>query len=302
MDNRRKVTVIVPFYNEQESLTELGKRLTSVFDANDTVGWEALLIDDGSTDASPVIAERLRRDDSRFHVVTLSRNFGKEAAMLAGFDRASGDAAVIIDADLQHPPEIIPLMVEKWLEGYDDVYGRRHEGTGGKVARTIATRLFYRVLSAVSEVKVGENIGDFRLLDRVCIDALKTMREQNRYTKGMYDYIGFKKCGVEFNQEPRRAGRGKMRFSRLFNLAVTGIVSSSTAPLRWLRWLTAILLAATVAALCIPEGRGLTALILAIGTLQTGALSMIGEYIGRISIESSRRPPYIISEIDGVKV
>lgn len=301
MANRKKVTVIVPFYNEQESLPELAQRLTAMFDANDTVSWEALLVDDGSEDASPAIAENLRLADDRFHLVTLARNFGKEAAMLAGFDNATGDAAVIIDADLQHPPETIPLMVEKWREGYDDVFGRRREGSGGKAGRAVATRLFYRVLTAVSDIKVGENIGDFRLLDRACIDALRAMREQNRYTKGMYDYIGFKKCGVDFTQEPRRAGQGKMRFPRLFNLAVTGIVSSSTAPLRWLWWLTLLFLIATIVALCLPAVRGLTALILAVATLQTAALSLIGEYVGRISIESRRRQPYIISAIDGIR-
>jgi len=299
MSRRQKISVIVPFYNEQESLPALMQRLQAVFDADGSADWEALMVDDGSTDASGVAVERMRLADSRFHSITLSRNFGKEAAMLAGFDTAGGDAVVIIDADLQHPPETIPLMVEKWREGYDDVYGRRCGSSSQRSLRGVATKLFYRLLSAVSDVRVGENVGDFRLLDRVCVDALRSMREQSRYTKGMFDYIGFRKVGVDFEQQPRRAGRGKMRVGRLVSLAMNGIVSSGTAPLRWLWALAALLFVAGLAAHCIPPGFPIMALIFVLAALQMGATALLGEYLGRAAADARRRPPYIIAAKDG---
>lgn len=273
----------------------LMQRLQAVFDADDSADYEALMVDDGSTDASGVAVERMRLSDSRFHSITLSRNFGKEAAMLAGFDAAGGDAVVIIDADLQHPPETIPLMVAKWREGYDDVYGRRRGGKSSRSLRVMVTGLFYRFLSAVSDVRVGENVGDFRLLDRVCVDALRTMREQSRYTKGMFDYIGFRKAAVDFEQQPRCAGKGKMRVGRLALLAMNGIVSSSVAPLRWLWALAALLFVAALVALCRP----MLALLLFLSALQMGATALLGEYLGRAAADARRRPPYIIAKKDG---
>lgn len=301
MNAHPRISLIIPFYNEQESLPELMQRLQTVFNANPDVEWEALMVDDGSTDTSTAEVERMRAADPRFHSIVLSRNFGKEAAMLAGIDAADGDAAVILDADLQHPPETIPLMVAKWREGYDDVRGRRSRDGSSHSLRALGTHLFYGIMRQVADVAPDSRACDFRLLDRAVLTALRSMREQCRYTKGMFDYVGFRKASVDFDQQPRRTGRGKMRPGRLLSLAMTGLVSSGLKPLRWLWIVALLLLACGIVAALLPPGFPIMALIFILSAVQMAAIALVGEYVGRAAIDSRQRPPYIIAVKDGIR-
>ena len=228
----KKVTVLIPCYNEEASLPALYEALKDLMDGQPDYSWEVLMVNDGSRDDTINEIKRLRQADERICYVDLSRNFGKENAMLAGFDYATGDCMVIMDADLQHPPHVIPEMLKLWEEGYEDVYAKRI--TRGKESwlRKRLSLFYYHLLQKTTRVEILENVGDFRLLDRKCIDALKQLRETQRYTKGMYCWVGFKKHEVLFEQGDRVAGESSFNMSRLFGLAMDGITSFTTAPLR----------------------------------------------------------------------
>lgn len=276
--------------------------------------WEYLFVNDGSRDKTLQQLEQLREKDSRCCYVDLSRNFGKEAAMLAGFDYITGDAVVIMDADLQHPPHVIPQMIAKWEEGFDDVYARRV--TRGKESwlRKKLTTYYYRLLSKSSRIDVLPNVGDFRLLDRQCVEALKSMREQGRYTKGMYCYIGFRKCAVDFETQDRVAGESSMNLRNLVSLALEGIMSYTTAPLRFATIMGVIVsLASFLYALWIliktliwgdPVAGfpTLMVIILFLGGVQLLSLGIIGEYLGRVYNESKNRPVYFARTYNGKRV
>ena len=238
---KKKISILVPCYNEEKSLPMLYEALENVAKENPSYDWEFLFINDGSRDHTLLVLEQLRAKDERCCYVDLSRNYGKEAAMLAGFDYATGDAVVIMDADLQHPPHVIPQMIAKWEEGFDDVYAERK--TRGKESwlRKRLSLAYYKLLTRSSRIDVLPNVGDFRLLDRLCIEALKTLREQGRYTKGMYCYIGFRKTGVEFETQERVAGESSMSYRNLMHLAIEGIMSYTTAPLRFASIMGAII-------------------------------------------------------------
>lgn len=198
--SRKKISILIPMYNEQEVLPALFERVSALMDSHPDMDWEVMLVNDGSRDATLAMMIRQHNIDSRYRYIDLSRNFGKETAMMAGFDYVSGDCVVIMDADLQHPPEVIPQMIEKWEEGFDDVYGQRLTRGKEPWLRKKISLLYYKILQKSTQIPILENTGDFRLLDRSCIDALKAMRESHRYTKGMYCYIGFRKTGVPFEQ------------------------------------------------------------------------------------------------------
>ena len=228
----KKVSLIIPCYNEEQSLPLLYEAICATAAEHDAYEWEFLFVNDGSKDSTLEIIKILRADDKRVSFVDLSRNFGKERAMLAGFDYAQGDCAVVMDADLQHPPKVIGEMLAKWEEGYDDIYGKRI--TRGKESwlRKSLSLTFYKLLGKISNIDLLPNVGDFRLLDRRCIDALKQLRESERYTKGLYCWIGYKKTFVEFEQGERAEGESKWSFFKLLSLAMEGVVSFSTAPLK----------------------------------------------------------------------
>lgn len=313
-DKRKKISVLIPFYNEEEVLPQLYERLAGVMDSMPEYDWEAMLVNDGSKDRSLVAAARMHEQDKRFHYIDLSRNFGKETAMMAGFDHVTGDCVVIMDSDLQHPPEVIPEMVAEWEKGYDDIYGQRLTRGKEPWLRKVLSLAYYRLLQKSTNIPILENTGDFRLLDRMCINALKSMREANRYTKGMYCYVGFRKKGVPFKQEERAAGSTKWNFFKLFNLAVEGITSYTSAPLRMATMagiviaLLALLYLVYVVIKAIAVGdpvAGYPTIIVSIlflGGLQLLFLGILGEYIGRIFTETKQRPVYFIREIDGEKV
>lgn len=289
----------------------LFERVSALMDSHPDMDWEVMLVNDGSRDATLAMMIRQHNIDSRYRYIDLSRNFGKETAMMAGFDYVSGDCVVIMDADLQHPPEVIPQMIEKWEEGFDDVYGQRLTRGKEPWLRKKISLLYYKILQKSTQIPILENTGDFRLLDRSCIDALKAMRESHRYTKGMYCYIGFRKTGVPFEQADREAGKTKWNFFKLFALALEGITSYTTAPLRMASFLGLIsALASVIYGIVVlirtlvygEVVRGFPTLIISIlflGGVILLTLGIIGEYLGRIFDETKRRPVYFIREIDG---
>lgn len=308
----KKVSILVPCYNEEASLPALYDALHGLMEANKQYDWEVLLVNDGSRDRTMEVIKELRAKDSRICYIDLSRNFGKENAMLAGFDHVTGDCMVIMDADLQHPPHVVPEMLKKWEEGYDDVYGQRL--TRGKESwlRKRFTKMYYSMLQKASRVEVLPNVGDFRLLDRKCIEELKRLRETQRYTKGMYCWIGFKKTSVPFETQDRVAGESHMSYSTLLSLATDGLTSFTVTPLKlsvyfgFLISIVAFIYLFYVLCKAIVYGDPvagyptLVILVLFFGGLQLISLGIIGEYLGKIYYETKSRPAYVVSEKDGV--
>lgn len=305
-----KITIIVPCYNEEKTLPLFYTEIKKVIDSLDEYVWELLFVDDGSRDGTLAIIKALHAADSRIVYLSLSRNFGKENAMLAGFDHATGDCCVVIDADLQEPPTVIPQMLDAWHEGYQDVYARRQTRSRQSWLRSKLSKLFYRILnsSASGNLDMLPNVGDFRLLDRRCIDALCQIRETERYTKGLFCWIGYRKKEIVFEQQERVAGSSKWSLWKLMNLALDGITSFSTAPLR-----VASVAGALIASIAFffmlfygiktiifgDQVRGFTTIIVVVlfmGGVQLLCIGILGEYIGRIFNESKRRPPYLINE------
>lgn len=278
---------------------------------SDRYDWELLFINDGSRDRTLEILKELRAKDNRVNFIDMSRNYGKEIGMLAGFDHATGDCVITLDADLQEPPETIPAMLEKWEDGYDDVYGRRRERKQSAMKK-MTSRLYHRMLAGMSrDVDLTSNAGDFRLLDRRCVDALSSLRESQRYTKGLYELIGFHKAPVDYDIHERAAGKSKWKVSALMRLAVDGITSHSVMPLKLASYMGLFvsfiafiyLIVVLVKALFwgdpVSGYPTIACLILLLGGFILLALGIIGEYLGRIFMETKRRPPYFVNSING---
>lgn len=306
----KTISVLVPCYNEAGSLPLLFAELEKVAGECNSYNWEYVFVNDGSSDKTLSVLRQLRESCPRVNYIDLSRNYGKEIAMMAGIDYAKGDCLVIMDADLQHPPCVIKQMIQKWIEGYDDVYARRLTRGKEPFLRKRLSLMYYKILNKSSRIDVLPNVGDFRLLDKKCVDALKQMREVNRYTKGMFSYIGFRKTYVEFETQDRVAGQSSMNYKALFNLAVEGILSHTIAPLRiatfvggltsFLAFLYSIFVFLKAALVGDPVQGFPTLLIviLLLGGLQLMALGIIGEYLGRVFLEAKRRPAYFIRTIN----
>jgi glycosyltransferase involved in cell wall biosynthesis len=308
----KKISVLIPCYNEEKTLPLLYPELVKLMEGLPDYEWEIMFVNDGSADNTLHILQQLRQQDKRVNYVDLSRNFGKEVAMLAGFDYVTGDCMVIVDADLQDPPALIPEMLKYWEEGYEDVYARRR--TRGKESwlRKWLSIKFYKLLQRTSRFDVLQNVGDFRLLDRRCINALKRMRESERYTKGMFCWIGFNKKEVEFDRGDRVAGSSSWGYKQLFSLAIDGITSFTSAPLRistFVGFVVSMLafiymIYVFVKALIwgdpVQGYPSMVILILFLGGIQLLSLGIIGEYIGRIYNETKNRPDYIVREFNGV--
>lgn len=309
----KRICILIPAYNEEASLPELHRQLSELAAGQPAYAWEFLFVDDGSTDGTPDVLRRLRRDDARVTHVRLSRNFGKENAMLAGFDRAEADAVVIMDCDLQHPVAVVADMLREYEAGYEDVYARRRTRGREPWLRRRLTRLYYRLLQSSTRMDVLPDVGDFRLLDRRCVAALRRLRERQRYTKGLYCWIGFRKKEVLFDQGDRRAGRSSFNARRLFNLAVDGITSFTTTPLRISTVVGTVVSMASFLYLCYIVGKTLlvgepvqgfptlVSLILLLGGLQLLSVGIIGEYIARIFNETKQRPSYIVDSVNDEK-
>ncbi len=309
----KKISILIPCYNEEQSLPLLYPELVKLMDANPDYEWELMFVNDGSKDNTLTVLQQLRQQDSRVNYVDLSRNFGKEAAMLAGFDHVTGDCMVIIDADLQHPPTLIPEMIKWWEQGYDDVYAKRKSRGKESWLRKRLSLQFYKILQRSSRFEVLQNVGDFRLLDRCCINALRQLRESERYTKGMYSWIGFKKKEIEFEQGDRIAGESSWNYRQLFSFAIDGITSFTNAPLRIstvvgfvvslcaFLYMIYVFFKAVIFGDPVQGYPTLVILILFLGGIQLLSLGIIGEYIGRIYNETKNRPDYIVREVNGEK-
>ena len=307
----KKVSILIPVYNEEKMLPLLEPEVKKLMDTlKDKYEWEVVFVNDGSRDNSLAMLKDICIKDKRFHYVSLSRNFGKENAMLAGFDYVSGDCMIIMDADLQDPPSLIPQMLEYWELGYEDVYAKRANRGKESWLRKKFSLLFYRILDHATRFDVLQNVGDFRLLDRKCIEALKELRESERYTKGMFCWIGFKKKEVIFDRGDRAAGESNWNFWSLFNLAIEGITSFTTAPLRFATIVGATVAFIAFAFLLFYVGKRLiigdpvqgfttlAAIMLFLGGIQLLTIGILGEYIGRIFNETKHRPVYVVGETD----
>ena len=292
-------------YNEAEIVGEMHRRLTAVM-MTLACPWEAIYINDGSHDATLPIIEALRLADGHIAVVNLSRNFGKEIATTAGLDHALGDAVIVIDADLQDPPEVIPRLVAAWREGYDMVYARRRQRGGETWLKKTTAAMFYRMMRNVGEVELPANVGDFRLMSRRVVDAVQQLREHHRFMKGLFAWVGFPGIAVEYDREPRGGGTTKWSFWKLWNFAIEGITGFTVAPLK-----LATYLGLGVAAFAVIFGvqlilrtllfgnpvagyPSLMAVILFLGGTQLVTLGIIGEYLGRVFNETKRRPLYLV--------
>ncbi|HEC29927.1 MAG TPA: glycosyltransferase, partial [Gammaproteobacteria bacterium] len=306
--NDSLLTVVVPVFNEQDVIDVFYQRLVdSMKDIG--IGLEIILVDDGSSDnSSDHIAELASRDD-RICVVELSRNFGKEIALTAGLDHANGDAIVVIDADLQDPPELIPVLLQEWQAGYDVVYARRASRKGDTFLKKITAYIFYRVMQSSSRVRIPADTGDFRLLSRRALNALLKLREQHRYMKGLFAWIGYSQKEVLYDREARYSGRTKWSYWKLWNLALEGITSFTTAPLRlstYMGMLTAgasfifgiyIIMQKILFGNPIEGYPSMMTIILFLSGMQLISIGVIGEYLGRMFDETKGRPLYLIKKI-----
>jgi dolichol-phosphate mannosyltransferase len=303
-------SIVVPVYNEIESLTELHNRLEVVLDSLGSP-WELILVDDGSTDGSTEEILRIADQDHRIVPIIFARNFGHQIAITAGLDHSRGDAVIIIDADLQDPPEVIPDFVEKWKEGYEVVYGVRSEREGEGWFKKLTASLFYRIIFRITDVKIPLDSGDFRLLDRQAVDTLNQMRERHRFPRGMAAWIGFRQIGVHYQRAARFAGSTKYPFRKMFRLAINAVTGFSYFPLQLATYLGFI--SAGVSAIAIPVviamrlkgsqaflGQATTLIaVLFLGGVQLISLGILGEYLGRLYDESKGRPLYIVREVKG---
>ena len=310
-----KITIIVPCYNEEEVIDlfypEVQRHLKNIPDCE----FDYIFVNDGSHDGTLDKLRGLAEKYSDVGYLSLSRNFGKEAAMMAGIDYAEGDAVIIMDADLQHPPEKIAEMVKYWREGYDDVCGKRIDRAGETWFKRFMANMFYALMKKFStSYEMQRDVGDFRLLDRRCIEALRLMRENQRFTKGLFTWVGYHKKEIPFEVRPRAAGTTTWNFFALFNLAMKGMTSFTTAPLRMMTFLGMMVSCGAIAYMVfvlimaliygdpVAGYPTLMTVLLFLGGTQLLALGIIGEYVGQIFYESKRRPIYLVDEINGVRM
>ena len=300
-------SIIAPIYNERENLPELHRRVTEVMDSTGEP-WELILVDDGSSDGSSDIIRTLATEDKHIRPVIFARNFGHQVAVTAGLDYSRGKAVVIIDADLQDPPELILEMSKKWKEGYEVVYAVRTEREGESWFKLWTASLFYRMIYRITDVKIPLDTGDFRLMDRKVVDVMNNMRERHRFLRGMSAWVGFKQIGVEYKRAARKAGETKYPFRKMFRLAINAITSFSYFPLQVATFFgfasagVAIIAIPVVAALRLAgshsfEGQTTTLIsVLFLGGVQLICVGILGEYIGRLYDEAKGRPLYIVRE------
>lgn len=309
----KKISIIIPAYNEEESLPFLYERLDKLMNEIKNYEFEVLFINDGSKDKTVQIIKELRSKDSRICYVDFSRNFGKEIAMLAGLDYATGDAVIFMDADLQDPPELIPELIKYWEEGYDDVYARRKSRQGETWLKKFTSKMYYKILQSLTRVQIQKDTGDFRLLDRRCVNALKKLRESQRCSKSMFSWIGYNKKEVMYDRDPRIAGKTKWNYFKLIDLAIDGITSFTTSPLRVSTYLAIptflmlfvyfiyVIVKCCVTGVAIQAFQAIILLILFFAGVQIMLFGIVGEYLGRIFNETKNRPLYFVNEYNGIK-
>lgn len=304
----KRISILIPAYNEELVIDKLMVRLANLANNVKDYEFEFLFVNDGSKDKTLSIIRDYAEKDPRVSYLNLSRNFGKEIGMIAGLDHATGEATVIIDADLQDPPELIPEMIRLWEEGYDDVFAKRKSREGESWFKKFTSKMYYKTLQSVTHIPIQEDTGDFRLLDRRVVEALKEFRESQRNAKAMFSWVGFHKKEILYDRDPRVAGETKWSYVKLVELAIDGITSFTTAPLRIATYagvlvsLLAFLYLIFLVFRTLLIGTDLAgypstmAVILFLGGVQLLSLGIIGEYVGRIFNETKRRPLYLIEE------
>lgn len=304
------ISIVVPMFNESENIGMLYERLTMVLE-NLNRTYEVICVNDGSRDDTLQKMIKINQMNPRFKIIDLSRNFGKEIALSAGLDYASGEVVVPIDADLQDPPELIYEMIEKWSEGYDVIYAVRTQRDGESWFKKSTAALFYRIIGKISPIDIPGNTGDFRLMSRQAVDAIKELRETHRFMKGLFGWIGFRQAAIMYNRDARYAGKTKWNYGKLWNLALEGITSFSYMPLQWSMYFgffvafNAFLYGVymTIRTLIygnpVPGYPSLMVMVLFLGGVQLFTIGIIGEYIGRIYTESKHRPLYFVRESRG---
>jgi polyisoprenyl-phosphate glycosyltransferase len=309
MNNPQKIllSIIVPVYNEESVLNEFHDRLLKAIESH-VSDFEILYVNDGSTDNSLNELTALEKNDFRIHILDLSRNFGKEAAMTAGLDYSKGDIVVVIDADLQDPPELIPAMIEQWRQGSDVVYAKRTKRHGEGPMKRLTAYLFYKIINRLSSCNIPEQVGDFRLLSRQAVDALKQLRERKRFMKGLFTWIGYTQSAIEYHRDPRFSGKSKWNYWQLCNFALDGITSFSQTPLRLAAYtgvFTAIsaflfaffiILKTLIYGDPVPGYPSLIVIILFFSGIQLLAIGVLGEYLGHMFIETKQRPLYLLKQ------
>ncbi|MFS0737929.1 glycosyltransferase family 2 protein [Sphingomonas sp. 1P06PA] len=311
---RPLVTLIVPVKDEEEAIGPFVARARLVLDAlNEPKGWEILFVDDGSTDATLPAIMAANRAEPRVRAISLSRNFGKEAALSAGLDHARGEVVIPIDVDLQDPPEVIGAMIAKWRDGYDVVYGVRSDRRTDSLPKRITAEFYYRAHNYLSSDKIPEHAGDFRLLDRKVVDVIRAMPERNRFMKGLFAWGGFRQASVEYERAERQVGTTKFNYWKLWTLAIDGITSASTVPLRVWSYLGGVvaLISLLYASFLVirtmlygTDVAGYASMMVAtlfLGGLQLLSLGILGEYVGRILVETKRRPIYVVRQRIGIE-
>lgn len=309
----KKIIIIIPAYNEEEALPALMERITKFADDTKDYDFEFLFVNDGSKDRTIELIKEYREKDKRVCYVDFARNFGKETAMKAGIDYATGDAVVFLDADLQDPPEIITEMIKYWEEGYDDVYAQRKSRKGETWMKKFTSKMYYKVLQDLTNVPIQKDTGDFRLLDRRCVNALKVMNESQRNSKSMFSWIGYKKKAIFYDRDPRVAGKTKWNYSKLINLAIDGITSFTTSPLRISTFIAIptflvlfvyfvyVIAKSFIVHQPIQAFQATILLILFFSGIQIMLFGIVGEYLGRIFNETKNRPLYLVNEYNGEK-
>jgi len=307
MKNKQLLSIIIPFHNEQEVITECQYRLSDAV-KNLDMDVEMLYVNDGSKDETLNALLTLMDTDLRIKIIDLSRNFGKEVAMTAGLDEAKGDAVIVIDADLQDPPELITEMVKKWREGFDVVYAKRIERKGESFIKKATAHLFYKLINKISDYDIPENVGDFRLMSRQAVDALNQVRERKRFMKGLFAWIGFPQTAIEYSRDPRFAGETNWNYKKLFKFAIEGISSFTQEPLRlatYAGFMTAFgafvlglyfIIKTLLFGEAIQGFPTLITVILFFSGVQLLSIGILGEYIGHMFIESKQRPLYFIKK------
>ena len=309
----KKISIIIPAYNEEESLPMLRGRIEKLMDSMKNYEFEILFVNDGSKDKTIEIIKKMREEDTRFNYVDFSRNFGKEIAMIAGLDYATGDCVIFMDADLQDPPELIPELVKYWEQGYDDVYAKRRSRKGETWLKKFTSKMYYKVLQKTTRIEIQKDTGDFRLLDRRCVNALKKLRESERNTKSMFSWIGYKKKEVLYDRDPRIAGTTKWNYIKLIDLSIDGITSFTTSPLRLSTYIAIptflvlfvyfiyVIVKCFVIKQAIQAFQAIILLILFFSGVQILLFGIVGEYLGRIFNETKNRPLYLVNEYNGEK-
>lgn len=308
----RLVSIVVPFYNEGAGVGLFYEALATLMQRVPEIDFEVVCVDDGSSDDTLQKLIELASRDSRYRVIELSRNFGKEAALTAGLDDARGDAVIPLDADLQDPPEVVLTLLDEWTKGAEVVLARRADRSADSLLKRKSAEIFYRVHNMFSTVPIPENVGDFRLMDRTVVDALRQLPERQRFMKGLFSWVGFRTVSIDYVRSPREAGSSKFSGWRLWNFAIEGITSFSTVPLRVWSYLGCcgaigtflyaafIVMRTLVYGVDVPGYASLLVAILFFGSLQLIGIGVLGEYLGRIYMETKQRPTYLVRKRYGI--